>query len=83
LNVRGVCTCPTGGYKAALKKAVPQGINPLILILDLETVAPAPTDIVSQAITDHEVTFREDNSPDYEEVFIRPCNVTITVEIAR
>jgi hypothetical protein len=79
LTVKGICTCPTGGFKPSLKKAIPQGINPSILILDLEAVAP--TGIVNQMVTDSEVTYREDDSPNYQEVEIRPCDVKVPVKI--
>lgn len=79
LTVKGSCTCPTGGYKASLAKAVPQGINPSILILELSTTAPSG--IVNQMVTTYDVTYTEQRSPKYEEVEIRPCGVTVPVEI--
>lgn len=80
LTVRGSCTCPTGGYQAALKKAVPQGINPAILLLELTTVAP--TGIVNQMVTTYDVEYVEAGGPLYEQVQIRPCDVTIPVQVA-
>lgn len=80
LTVSGSCTCPTGGYKAVLKKADPQGINPSILILELETVAPTGT--VNQMVTTYDVSYVEAGSPEYAQVEIRPCGVTVSVEIA-
>jgi hypothetical protein len=41
LSVNGKCTFPTPGYKVVLKKKVPQGINPSILLLDKEVTPPA------------------------------------------
>lgn len=40
LHVQGTCTCPTLGFGVSLQRAVPQGINPEILSLRLETVPP-------------------------------------------
>jgi hypothetical protein len=80
LTVKGICTCPTGGFTVSLTKAVPQGINPAILILDLETVAP--TGIVNQMVTDYEVTYEEYNSPNYQEIEIRPCDIKVSVTVA-
>jgi hypothetical protein len=81
LTVNGSCTCPTGGFKASLKKAEPQGINKSILLLELETVAP--TGIVNQQVTNYDVQFVEEGAPEYDKVEIRPCGVTIPIEIAR
>ena len=39
LRVTGKCLFPTHGYKVTLKEAVPQGINPAILLLR-KTVTP-------------------------------------------
>jgi hypothetical protein len=40
INVVGQCTFPTHGYKVKLTKAVPQGINPAILMLRLTITKP-------------------------------------------
>jgi hypothetical protein len=40
LTVRGKCTFPTPGYTVTLKKKVPQGINPAILLLDKTEAGP-------------------------------------------
>jgi|SRR5581483_6937932 len=79
LRVTGVCTCPTGGFKASLKKAASQGINPNILILELS--ATAPSGIVNQMVTDYDVRYEEENSPRYTDVTIVPCEITIPVEV--
>src|SRR5438128_621879 len=46
LRVTGKCLFPIHGYKVTLKEAVPQGINPAILLLR-KTVTP-PTGFVIQ-----------------------------------
>jgi hypothetical protein len=79
LTVRGSCTCPTGGYEVFLRKAVPQGTNPTILILEVITVAPSG--IVNQLVTTHDLEYVETGSPRYAEVQIRSCDVTVPVEI--
>lgn len=38
--VSGTVVAPTGGYTGSLAKAVPQGINPSILLLDLKVEKP-------------------------------------------
>lgn len=79
LRVTGVCTCPTGGYKAKLQRAEPQGINPGILILRLVTTPP--NGITNQMVTDYEVRYDETDSPRYTEVTILPCNITMPVQV--
>ena len=78
LTVEGYCTCPTGGFTASLAKAVPQGTNPMILILELSTTPPSG--IANQMVTDYKATFHENPSPSYEKVEIRPCDVIIAVK---
>ncbi len=79
LHVRGTVTCPTTGFGVALKKAVPQGINPDILILEI--VETPPPGVAGQMITDHPVTYDEQPSHSYTEVFVRPCDLTIKVKV--
>jgi len=78
LTVEGQCTCPTVGYATTLSKAIPQGIDPLILVLDLATKAPSGT--VNQLVTDYTATYVESPSPSYRAVEIRPCELTIPVK---
>jgi len=78
LAVKGICTCPTGGFKASLVKATPQGINPKILLLRL--VADPPPGATNQVETDFPVTYHESNAPDYETVEILPCNLAVPVK---
>lgn len=78
LRVEGTCTMPTPGYKLTLKEAVPQGINPQILLLRLKT--EAPTEIVPQVLTPTPVSFRLETDFDYKAVTILPLGVTIEIE---
>jgi hypothetical protein len=68
LNVNGKCTFPTPGYKVVLKPKVPQGINPLILMLEKQ-VTP-PTGIVAQVVTTIDVQFEETTNTRYTDVDI-------------
>lgn len=79
LTVTGTCTFPTPGYKVELRPSVPQGINPLDLLLD-KIVTP-PTGIVPQVVTDVEVRYEEITDVMYETVTIEG-GPTIKVENA-
>jgi hypothetical protein len=81
LHVTGLCTFPTGGYKVTLKRAVPPGINPKILVLDLKIVKP--TGEVTQQITKQKATFTEQTNQVFTDVQIRPDNVTVPVKITQ
>lgn len=81
LHVKGTCTFPTGGYKVSLKRAKPQGINPKILILDLNIVKPTGT--VNQQITKVDAKFDEQTNAMYTDVTIRPDNITVPVKITQ
>jgi hypothetical protein len=54
LTVRGKCTFPTPGYGVTLKKKVPQGINPSILLL--EKIVTRPSGPEPQVVTTISVT---------------------------
>jgi hypothetical protein len=70
LHVAGEVEVPTGGWSGSLVRAVPQGINPLILILDLKLTKP--TGIVTQAFTHIRVEFTETPAAvEYESAQIR------------
>jgi hypothetical protein len=68
LIVTGTCTFPTTGYEVELRPSVPQGINPLDLLLD-KVVTP-PTGIVAQHVTDVEARYEEVTDVMYETVTI-------------
>lgn len=59
LNVTGKVTTATGGWKVALQERNPQGIDPRILILDLNVTPPAPGSIVTQAVVVHPVHYQK------------------------
>lgn len=77
LRVQGVCTFPTPGYKVTVKRHVPQGINPAILILD-KTVK-RPTGIEPQIVTKVDVKFEAKTNTHYTGVHILPDGVQIKV----
>lgn len=72
---------PTSGWKGSLNEAIPQGINPAILLLD--ATLTEPTGIVLQVISTVEQCFQKANSPRYESVTIRGLgdDIHIPVEI--
>jgi hypothetical protein len=78
LRVRGKCTFPTPGYKVSFRHHHPQGINPLILILDKTVVAP--TGIEPQIVTTIDVEYQEQTAQHYTEVEILPDQARIKVE---
>ena len=78
LRVQGVCTFPTPGFKVTLKRHVPQGINPAILILD-KTVK-RPTGIEPQIVTKVDVKFEARTNTRYTGVTILPDGVQIKVK---
>jgi hypothetical protein len=79
LRVTGKCIFPKHGYKVTLKEAVPQGINPKILLLK-KTVTP-PTGIVIPTPQVVSVTFTKKTTFKYQKVTILPDGVTINVQI--
>lgn len=79
LTVTGVCFTPTPGYKIKLVPAVPQGINPRILIL--KKVVTPPTGIRPQVITKVDVRYRKKTTIIYTDVTILPDGKTIKVQI--
>ena len=78
LRVRGKCRFPTHGYKVTLKEAVPQGINPFILMLR-KTVTP-PTGPVIQTPQTVEVNYLKKTNTKYTHVTILPDGATIKVQ---
>lgn len=78
INVVGQCTFPTPGYKAKLTKAVPQGINPAILLLKLTITKP--TGPIIQPTKKVEVRFRAKAPRKYTHVTILPDLVTVKVQ---
>jgi hypothetical protein len=79
LHVTGECTTPTTGYKITLVPAVPQGINPKILLL--KKVVKKPSGIVLPVVTKVPVHYIKKKSPRYTAVTILPDGVTVKVKI--
>jgi hypothetical protein len=81
LHVSGRCQFPTDGFKVKLIRAVPQGINPRILIL--EKVVTAPSGPVAQVITTEHVAYCEEAAPaQFSHVTILPDGPTVPVKEA-
>src|SRR5438270_8314924 len=78
LTVRGACTFPTPGYKVVLKKAVPQGVNPAVLLLN-KVVTP-PTGNEPQVETTITAEYYEVTKEHYAQVEISPDGLKIEVE---
>jgi hypothetical protein len=78
LKVTGKCLFPTHGYKVTLKVAVPQGINPAILLLN-KIVTP-PTGLVIQTPEVVNVVFSKKTKTKYQKVTILPDGPTIPVQ---
>ncbi|HUP60868.1 MAG TPA: hypothetical protein VNA69_10660 [Thermoanaerobaculia bacterium] len=79
LTVTGVCYTPTPGYRIKLVPAIPQGINPLILILK-KVVAKLPG-VWPQKVTKHDVRYTKKTKTKYTNVTILPDGKTIKVQI--
>lgn len=80
LIVKGTITVPTGGWSASLTPAVPQGINPAIIILDLKLSRPSGD--VTQAFKDIEARYTE--SPPkhpYTDATIRHADGEFTIPV--
>jgi hypothetical protein len=79
LTVTGRCTFPTSGYKVTLKEAVPQGINPKILLL--RKTVRKPTGIVLPVVTTVKVRYVKKKATfKYTHVTILPEVTTIKVK---
>ena len=80
LRVTGRCRFPTHGYKVKLIKAVPQGINPAILLL--KKVVTPPSGPVIQTPETVEVRYQQRvKKGQYKQVTILPDGKTIRVKI--
>jgi len=78
LHVTGRCVFPTPGYRVTLRRAVPQGINPAIVLL-LKVVTP-PSGPRPDVVTTVEVRYRERNNRNITHVTILPEGKTIKVQ---
>ncbi len=78
LTVTGVCDMPTPGYRIELKRKVPQGINPSILLL--EKIVTPPTGPQPEVVTPTPVRAYEEVTQDkFKEVMILPDNARVEV----
>jgi hypothetical protein len=80
LRVRGECEFPTAGFQVTLRRHVPQGINPRILLLD-KVVRP-PSGPAPQVVTRVEVRYEEVTTAGFDAVTILPEGATVWVEEA-
>jgi hypothetical protein len=78
LHVTGRCEFRTSGWTVRLERAVPQGINPRDLLLDL--VVTPPTGPVADVVTEEEVRYDEQTDAEFGSVTIRPDGPTLTVK---
>jgi hypothetical protein len=77
LHVQGQCHFPTTGYKTELRRASPQGPNPGVLLLDLLILEPSGP--VLEVATTGQAWYEEMTDWRYEQVEIRPDDVTVDV----
>lgn len=77
LRVTGKCKFPRHGYKVTLKEAVPQGINPAILLLR-KTVKAGIGIMIPEVVP---VVFTKKTKTKYTHVTILPDGVTVKVRI--
>ncbi len=83
LHVKGQIQFPSGGWTFEVHKAVPQGINPKILLLDVTVTKPAGK--ATGNVTTNLLTFDEEPAAhEYTQVEIRlgSSKVLIDVKIA-
>ena len=78
LRVQGQCEFPAAGYKAELRRAFRQGVDPAILILDLVIIKPSG--VASGGPTRQEIRYEEKTHQHYQQVQIRPDDVVVQVE---
>lgn len=83
LHVQGKCVYPTAGWTVTLEKAVPQGVNPRVLIV--RRIVKAPQGPAAQQETTYVPTYDQKLGPDekYDTVTIKPEEVSIRVDVAR
>jgi hypothetical protein len=79
LIVTGEVVFPTTGWKARLSEAVPQGINPSILVLELDTTKPIGN--AGQMVTRSPVRFEKTPAGAYDQVMIRGAGANFTLDV--
>jgi len=78
LHVKGKCKFPKAGYKVELSEAVPQGLNPRILILEVKVTSPSgPT---AQVETEVEFQYSKETGAMYDAVTLRGATLSIPVK---
>jgi hypothetical protein len=77
LTVTGSVTCPDQGLKLTLEPAVPPGIIPEELLLDIKVEKHGN---ISHMVTIYDLKYTQENAR-YKSVRIVPCNLTIDVNI--
>jgi hypothetical protein len=79
LYVTGEVECPTIGWKVELSEALPPGINPAILILQIN--ATKPSGPAGQKITNVPVRFEKKPPNNYGQVTIRGGGPDFTIDV--
>ena len=79
LRVRGKCLFPIHGYKVTLEVAVPQGINPAILLLQKIVKPPTGLLVKTPETVDVDFTIKTTKKPKHTQVMILPGGPTIPV----
>jgi hypothetical protein len=80
LIVTGEIEVPTSGWKAELVRKQPQGINPMILLLEVD--AQAPTGKVSQIVQNLPLRFQEPAAPgEFKQVTVLYESDSVTVDV--
>lgn len=79
LRVTGKCVFPRLGYRVKLVKAVPQGINPAILLLRKVVKPPAPSSPAYPVTIP--VEYVQKGGTNYTHVTILPDGKTVKVQI--
>lgn len=75
LTVIGSVTCPDQGLKLTLEPAIPQGIVPDELLLDIRVEKHGN---ISHMVTTYYLKYTQENA-NYKRVRIVPCNLSIDV----
>jgi hypothetical protein len=80
LRASGDVTEPTTGWTVTLERANPQGINPAILLLTINAVAPSGE--AEDIVTTHPVRFEEDPAKvDYTQVTVQDGSNSFTINV--
>lgn len=78
LAVTGTCPMPTPGFSIVLKRKVPPGADPSVLLL--EKMVTAPGGFVAQVLTPTPVLYREVTGVSISRVTILPDDHTVEVQ---